>query len=300
MGGWLNPSILFIMIRNLITATLIASMPLNTNNTLGTANRYIQYSNTYEEAEYTNEELEYSRLYRTVDYTTARLGTQFEIYARGIQFLSKTIPEKEYILKQNIVITYNNVQPINLNYITYYLNMNVPNSDKLSSAAYEWYIYNEELNQYADELINGANYNNYTEIRNAYQHIDDDTIYQAPLNTTGSRPKLISNNDKILVKITLEYDGDLINDNGAFMNYSYPLNTISEDVNYVLPDVTNYEVVDIPGLMFTVLGMPFAWISIAFNFTIFPGTPYALNISHLVLAVIVAGIAIFIIKKILK
>ena len=70
--------------------------------------------------------------------------------------------------------------------------------------------------------------------------------------------------------------------------------TYSYDVQY------NYEVVDIPGLLFTILGMPFAWLSTAFNLTIFPGTPYAINISHLMFAVIGALILIVILKKIIK
>lgn len=72
------------------------------------------------------------------------------------------------------------------------------------------------------------------------------------------------------------------------------------DYTYVIDNTTTYEVVDIPGLLFNILVMPFAFISQAFNFTVFPGTPYALNISHIVMALIVAGILIFIIKRIFK
>lgn len=63
---------------------------------------------------------------------------------------------------------------------------------------------------------------------------------------------------------------------------------------------TTTEIVDIPGLMFTILGMPFAWLSTAFNLTVFPGTPYAVNISHIFFAIIGALILIYIIKKVLK
>ena len=58
--------------------------------------------------------------------------------------------------------------------------------------------------------------------------------------------------------------------------------------------------IDIVGTLFEILGMPFAFISYAFNLTLFPGTPYALNISHLFLALLVSGIVIFVIKKIYK
>lgn len=53
-----------------------------------------------------------------------------------------------------------------------------------------------------------------------------------------------------------------------------------------------YEVVDIPGLMWQILSMPFAFVSQAFNLTLFPGTPYQVNISNLFLSII--GIFVFV------
>ena len=62
----------------------------------------------------------------------------------------------------------------------------------------------------------------------------------------------------------------------------------------------DYEVIDLPGLMFDILGMPFAWLSIAFNFTLFEGTPYAINISTLLLGLLVSLIALIIFRIIMK
>ena len=59
---------------------------------------------------------------------------------------------------------------------------------------------------------------------------------------------------------------------------------------YINPNDTN--IVDIPGVMMDVLTMPFTFISGAFNLTLFPGTPYAVNFSNLFLSVI--GVAVFI------
>lgn len=50
----------------------------------------------------------------------------------------------------------------------------------------------------------------------------------------------------------------------------------------IIPDGT-YEVIDLPGLMWQILTMPFAFVSQAFNLTLFPGTPYQVNISNLFL-----------------
>lgn len=58
----------------------------------------------------------------------------------------------------------------------------------------------------------------------------------------------------------------------------------------------NYEYVNIPDIMFNVLTMPFAFISQAFNLTLFPGTPYAVNIGNLLLIIIGVAIMITLLK----
>ena len=65
---------------------------------------------------------------------------------------------------------------------------------------------------------------------------------------------------------------------------------------YIIPNINNYEVIDIPSLLFTILTMPFAFISQAFNLTLFPGTPYQINISNLFLTILAILIFVFIVK----
>lgn len=60
------------------------------------------------------------------------------------------------------------------------------------------------------------------------------------------------------------------------------------------------EVIDIPGVLLQILVMPFTFMSTAFNFTFWQGTPYAINIGHLLLGLLIALIIIFIIRKIIK
>lgn len=59
----------------------------------------------------------------------------------------------------------------------------------------------------------------------------------------------------------------------------------------MIAQVPTQEIVDIPGLMFTILGLPFSFISQAFDLTIFPGTPYQVNFANIFLGFI--GIAMF-------
>lgn len=63
---------------------------------------------------------------------------------------------------------------------------------------------------------------------------------------------------------------------------------------------TTIEVLDMPNLMWTILTMPFTFISMAFNLTLWPGTPYAVDIGSLFLALLGVLIFIFIMKLIIK
>lgn len=61
-----------------------------------------------------------------------------------------------------------------------------------------------------------------------------------------------------------------------------------------------YEVINIPDIMFTILTMPFTFISMCFNnLTLFPNTPYQVNIGNIVFTLLAVVIIIWIIKKIL-
>lgn len=67
----------------------------------------------------------------------------------------------------------------------------------------------------------------------------------------------------------------------------------------IIPDGT-YEVVDLPGLMWQILEMPFAFVSQAFNVTLFPGTPYQVNISNLFLSIVAIFVFVWLIGLLFK
>lgn len=70
------------------------------------------------------------------------------------------------------------------------------------------------------------------------------------------------------------------------------------EISYTYTFTPNEEgIIDIPGLLWNILAMPFGFISTAFNLTIFPGTMYQLNIGHLLLILVNALIIIFVIKR---
>lgn len=57
------------------------------------------------------------------------------------------------------------------------------------------------------------------------------------------------------------------------------------------------EIIDVPSLFWQILSMPFAFISQAFNLTIFPNTPYSLNVSNLLFTIIGGLIIIYIVRR---
>lgn len=66
----------------------------------------------------------------------------------------------------------------------------------------------------------------------------------------------------------------LPNTNGLSFTYKYYINN------------PTYEVIDLPNVMLSILTMPFTFFSQAFNLTLFPNTPYAINIGHTILIIV--------------
>lgn len=62
----------------------------------------------------------------------------------------------------------------------------------------------------------------------------------------------------------------------------------------------NYEVIDLPNLLFTIVGLPFAFITGAFGFTLFSGTPYAINLADVFMIILTIIIFIWLIKLIMS
>lgn len=70
----------------------------------------------------------------------------------------------------------------------------------------------------------------------------------------------------------------------SVLNYKYLVNN------------PTYEVIDLPNVMLSILTMPFTFFSQAFNLTLFPNTPYALNVGHTILIIVGVIGSIYLIK----
>lgn len=81
----------------------------------------------------------------------------------------------------------------------------------------------------------------------------------------------------------------------AWIPYTYYSYTGYAEINIEVPAST-IEVVDVGGLMLQIISMPFTFISTAFNLTLFPGTPYQINIGNFILGILAILTILFIIK----
>ena len=77
-------------------------------------------------------------------------------------------------------------------------------------------------------------------------------------------------------------------------------NEIKETYKISLFEEKAGDYVDIPGLILTIITLPFSFISQAFNITLFKGTPYAINVSTMLLTIVGGAILIWLIVKIIK
>lgn len=82
------------------------------------------------------------------------------------------------------------------------------------------------------------------------------------------------------------------------------LNMFTERVQNIYtinPNISvNYEVIPLGELMLTILSMPFNFLSTAFNITLFPNTPYAINIANLAKGIIAICAILFIVGLVMK
>ena len=77
-------------------------------------------------------------------------------------------------------------------------------------------------------------------------------------------------------------------------------NEVKETFKISLFEEKAGDIVDIPGLILTIITLPFSFISQAFNITLFKGTPYAINVSTMLLTIVGGAILIWLIVKIIK
>lgn len=259
----------------------------------------IRYATYYQVKEFSNE---YNLRYATVN---AKGYTRIYVNYENYTITTKT----DYYF----IITYEDGQDHNFTFEELALNLRgYQNPNNTLGIYYEDYYlyYSNTTIPYVDTYVLGSNYN-YTLLMNV-----NNATGWTPLNTTNHVETVEENTTLTIdtkytyLKWEVEWKTDDIYDEEnpipqnqpqIILNKLIPVYSSSTAVYTWTIDVQyTQEVIDIPGLLFEMLGMPFAWISTAFNVTLFSGTPYAINVSRLFFELICTLILIIILRKVLK
>lgn len=302
------------MIKEL-TASLLLTTSIGISNAQLTATytksmNYGQWGQTYTETDYYEDQIEAQRVLRLkTPSPTSNIDGVSKVQSFSIcyDWYDSTEPTDKRI-RRIYTYTYVENRAITINRFEYsFLGNIVPYSNYNSISREFTYFFGIPDNQYIVNTLNGNAPYTYDEILSMTRNvgINNPTWTLMPTVTTINDLKEtvainlpFQETFYVVDRITIVYDDSLIStpipqDLNDFPNQQFIL------IQYKYEQNNNAEVVDIPGILFEILGMPFAWISTAFNLTIFPNTMYEVNISHIIMAVVIGGIAIFIIKRIL-
>lgn len=233
-----------------------------------------------------------------------------EVYA-----YDNRIPEEENVETDIYTVIYYECKNTDLNSAVVQIDSTFQNQYDIKTIENEYWIV-EDLKELAgmNDFLNGQSYttpeqyqtlvyqiNNATDEgtlqeRMTYNNVTDlmSLNYWVNNGTTSTNSAVI-----IHTYIQYAYTQELPNNTPYEGFYNYPKN-FTFKIHFTGDSSGAGQIVDIPGLMFTILGMPFAWFSQAFNLTIFPGTVYEINLSHIFIVIIASLLLIVLLKKILK
>lgn len=242
----------------------------------------------------------------TINFNTKKYGATIETKARTIvRATARSIYIEGIIdnnkINENAILDYQGIR----------IYMELPMYQFLSNIEYEFQYLPDVLTEEQQDFLNGKNYTDYYDVLELELYENGTTFKLSQNASTWENTASFdfdTNTDNvdyhryIYIYSIVHYTTDLQRDDWPKLyNNMNIISDIQTTNNFTIevPDNT-YEVIDLPGLMFTILGMPFAWFSTAFNLTIFPGTPYAIDIGSLILSLIAGLIAIIVIKIIIK
>lgn len=218
--------------------------------------------------------------YLTLDNTFTDIKINWEL----------ELPNPEYELDINIFrLTISNIYQTNDSRLSNYLNVQNFTNENYAETAYTA-IRNfdtSSTNVYVGQAIDPAGTSEDPQFDlEPYQYISLDDI-----EVTARKQTYIYGWAKLEAQLTTTQPVD---------NYQEIL--MAKELSLMGDIVANpptFEVINIWGLMLNVLTMPFSFISQAFNVTIFEGSPYAFNISNILLSLIAIILLLWIIKLIL-
>lgn len=292
--------------------------------------QYEKYSLTYIYDQLGNEDNQRLKIKGNI-YSTQNTYTVYNNHVASGAILNKTIT---YYSRTIAILqyTYNNgsiVDPTDVNFDVAKI-IDIPNASNfrnlttINITTQEQVYFVKDINrqQSMSQFLNYQDYANLLESNQFINYVENNTnilstktnsIHNYSIGQTYDDEETLTNDLEEgtnwalyaiyynQTEFTAKYEGSYtpdMNPAEAKIENNIQITSIYGDV-YISNDtyVNNIEVIDIPSVVFTVLGAPFTFISQAFNLTLFPGTQYSVNISNLFLAIIAVLVFIWIIEK---
>lgn len=203
------------------------------------------------------------------------------------------------------ITTYSGITNNTIDYEISLLNNNYISQYPLINIDLIQYKTNNDLSEY----INQTNYsilNNqlaiFTDITNNYSYTQtknlNDYEIDEKINITTSIQ--LNNIWKTYMITYVKWADDTFNDlTTSSANHNDLFTMDNAEIFGSIYTGGGYEYVDIPNLMFTILTLPFSFITQAFNITLFPNTPYSINIGNLFLSIVAIILLMWILQKII-
>lgn len=261
--------------------------------------------------------------YRNVQTNNPISNSTFDVKQRIIEsYYCANTPMNMAINEYYLLINIVGVQTIELSNITTQLNGAITNAYEINECQFTIVKtdYEDIQDQVLIDFLNGQDLTTKQEYKTAINHLntfitDNSSRSQRYTMTNETYADFINEYEidftpqeyftSFLIKIWIDYPQSFVNDMTIITPYS-PFGSYGRELTYEIqwkadiPQSGTGEIIDIPGMMLMVLGMPFTFVAQAFDLTIFPGTYYQVNLAHIALAVIGAGLIIFVFKKFLK
>lgn len=305
------------MIKEILATSLLAIAINNTqvNNFGRDTGTFTPVVNTYQNITYDNNgDLQTATYYQIkelqntlyLEYATAKIKGYTYLYVNKTNETYKCYTDFYVILEYNDPDLYNFTFDSLIINLRGYIN---PNST-LDLYYEDYYLYGQNLPN--GQITNFIYATSYTlqELETVRQtNLTQITATANYVDTVGTNTTITLPNRYQVIKWRIDWKSDLFKENEEINTNLIP-NFINSLTSVYTNTTTQYywtfeveytqEVIDLPGLLFTMLGMPFAWISTAFNLTLFPGTMYELHVASLFMALIGVLIFVFILRRLLK
>ena len=146
------------------------------------------------------------------------------------------------------------------------------------------------------------NYQDSTEMEGNIDIYDESLKIPTAYEEHPTKILIVQEINVVVTKTTLNTNDWILNDgaSGSVANMTISYITSTGSTPPSTPTTSNYEIVPIIPMLYSILTMPFSFLSQAFNLTLFVGTPYEVHIGSIILIILSILILLFFARLIIK